>query len=85
MRGKRTVSPATAFGLALRRLRLSAGLSQEQLAFDAGVQRNFISLIERGENQPTITTIWKLAVALGLSASALVQECEKEAVQVSGE
>jgi transcriptional regulator with XRE-family HTH domain len=67
------------FGAALRRVRRSAGLSQEQLGLEAGVQRNFISLIETGQNQPTISTIVKLARALGLAASELVAEAEREA------
>jgi len=67
------------FGAALRRVRLAAGYSQEQLGLEAGVQRNFISLIETGHNQPTIGTICKLARALGLSASELVAEAEAEA------
>lgn len=66
------------FGAALRRLRLAAGLSQEQLGLQAGVQRNFVSLIETGQNQPTISTIVKLARALGLKASELVAEAERE-------
>ncbi len=66
-------------GAALRRLRRDAGLSQEDLGLEAGVQRNFISLIETGMNQPTITTIARLARALGLKASELVQEAEREA------
>jgi transcriptional regulator with XRE-family HTH domain len=65
------------FGEALRRVRLAAGLTQEQLALEADVQRNFISLIETGQNQPTISTIAKLARALGMKASALVAEAEK--------
>ncbi|MFO1326079.1 MAG: helix-turn-helix transcriptional regulator [Rubrivivax sp.] len=67
------------FGAALRRVRLSAGMTQEQLGLEAGVQRNFISLIELGQNQPTISTIAKLARAWNLSASQLVAEAEKEA------
>jgi transcriptional regulator with XRE-family HTH domain len=66
------------FGAALRRLRLAKGLSQEQLGLEAGVQRNFISLIETGQNQPTISTIAKLARPLGLKASELVAEAERE-------
>lgn len=66
------------FGQALRRLRLAAGLSQEQLGLEAGVQRNFISLIETGQNQPTIGTICKLARVLGLKASELVAQAEVE-------
>ena len=65
------------FGEALRRVRLAAGMTQEQLALEAGGQRNFISLIETGQNQPTINTIAKLARALGMKASALVAESEK--------
>ncbi len=67
------------FGAALRRLRLAAGLTQEQLGLESGVQRNFISLIETGQNQPTISTIAKLARALGMKASDLVSAAEREA------
>ena len=66
------------FGAALRRVRLAAGLSQEQLGLEAGVQRNFISLIETGQNQPTIGTISRRARALGMKASQLVAEAERE-------
>ena len=67
------------FGAALRRVRLAAGLTQEQLALESGVQRNFISLIETGQNRPTIGTIARLARALGMRASELVAEAEREA------
>jgi transcriptional regulator with XRE-family HTH domain len=70
--------PHVALGRALRRLRRAAGLSQEQLGLEADVQRNFISLIETGQNQPTITIIFKLSQALGLKASDLVAEAEQE-------
>ena len=66
------------FGAALRRLRLAAGLSQAQLGLESDVQRNFISLIETDQNQPTISTIAKLAQALGMKASELVAEAERE-------
>ena len=69
--------PHVAFGQVLRKHRLAAGLSQEQLGLESGVQRNFISLIETGQNQPTITTIFKLAHALNLRPSKLVAEAEK--------
>lgn len=66
------------FGAALRRVRLAAGMTQEQLGLEAGVQRNFISLIETGQNQPTLSTIARLARALGMRASELVAEAERE-------
>ena len=79
MVGKSSGSWELPFGVALRRVRKAAGLSQEQLGLDSGVQRNFISLIETGQNQPTIGTICKLAHALGVKASQLVAEAEEEA------
>ncbi|MEI6025307.1 MAG: helix-turn-helix transcriptional regulator [Betaproteobacteria bacterium] len=78
MVGKSSVECEMPFGAALRRLRLAAGMSQERLGLEAGVQRNFISLIETGQNQPTITTIAKLARALGMRASELVAEAERQ-------
>ena len=70
------MDPAIAFGLVLRTLRKKAGLSQEQLALSAGVERNFVSLIERGINQPTIRVIFKLANALQISPSEVVKAVE---------
>jgi transcriptional regulator with XRE-family HTH domain len=77
MSGKTPVTPQSVFGQVLRRHRLAAGLSQEQLGLESGVQRNFISLIETGQNQPTIGTIFKLATALNVKPSKLVAETEK--------
>jgi transcriptional regulator with XRE-family HTH domain len=77
MSGNTPISPHAAFGQVLRKHRLAAGWSQEQLGLESGVQRNFISLIETGQNQPTITTIFKLASALAVRPSKLVSEAEK--------
>jgi len=65
------------FGLILREKRKDQGLSQEALALEAGVDRNFVSLLERGVNQPSLSTIFKLADALNLNPSDLVMELEK--------
>ena len=48
----------------LRRLRVAAGVSQERLAFDAGVDRAYVGHIERGTMNPSIDTIEKLADTL---------------------
>jgi len=66
------LDPGVAFGQVLRGLRREAGMSQEQLAFSAEIERNFVSLIERGVNQPSIRVIFKLAHALGISASQML-------------
>jgi transcriptional regulator with XRE-family HTH domain len=63
--------------MALRQKRKEFGYTQEQLAHEADVQRNYVSLIERGINQPTITVIFKLAIALKCSPSSLISDVEK--------
>ena len=68
-----------AFGKVLRAVRKEAKLSQEQLALSAGVERNFVSLIERGINQPTIRVVFELAAALNMSPARLVELTEQQA------
>ena len=77
MLGNAPIAPHSAFGVVLRRLRHAAGFSQEQLGLESGVQRNFVSLIETGQNQPTIGTVFRLAAALGVKPSKMVAEAEK--------
>lgn len=76
MLGKDSIAPSAAFGRVLRKYRQAAGLTQEQLSLESGVQRNFISLIETGQNQPTINTMFKLATALSQKPSKLVADAE---------
>jgi hypothetical protein len=78
MLGKCKKQPNIAFGKVLRRLRIDLGLSQEALALSAELQRNYISLMELGQNQPTVTTIFKLADALGIKPSKLMDLVENE-------
>jgi transcriptional regulator with XRE-family HTH domain len=68
------VNVATAFGLVLRKVRKQANLTQEQLALQCGYQRNYISLMERGYNQPTLETLLSLATALHCDPAQLVVE-----------
>jgi transcriptional regulator with XRE-family HTH domain len=76
------IEPTTAFGRVLRQLRKKRGLTQEALSLEADVQRNFVSLIELGQNQPTVTTIFKLAAALGTKPSKIMELVQAE---MSGE
>ena len=70
------MDPGQAFGQVLRRVRKEVGLTQEQLSFAADIERNFVSLIERGVNQPTIRVLFKLADALGTTPSQMLLEVE---------
>lgn len=59
-------------GLNTKRLREAKGWSQEQLAFECGLHRTYISGVERGVRNPTVTVVEKIASALGAPASALL-------------
>jgi transcriptional regulator with XRE-family HTH domain len=72
------VEAEKAFGKVLRELRRQRGLSQEGLALDAGLDRNYISLLELGRNSASVKTIFKLAPALGLSVAELMGMVEAE-------
>ena len=63
---------AGAFGKVLRELRLGAGLTQEELGFEADLRRTYVSILELGHQQPSLTTILKLARPLGCSAKEMV-------------
>lgn len=65
------------FGQVLREHRQRAKLSQEELAFNAGFNRTFVSMLERGIRQPTLTTLFKLGKALNISPSELVANVEE--------
>jgi len=69
--------PAKAFGKVLREQRVKQGLSQEELGHIAGVPRNHIGNIERGENLPTLGLVFKLSVALKIPAATLIAETER--------
>lgn len=66
-----------AFGKALRKYRMDAGISQEDLAARARMHRTYVGDIERGERNVSIVNMQKLAGALSVKLSALVMEMER--------
>ena len=72
------MEPEVAFGVVLRKLRHDRELSQEALAFEANLQRNYISLLERGVNSASLRTIFKLAKVLRVSPTELLGMVENE-------
>ena len=56
----------------LRRFRQKRGLSQEELADRAGLNRNYVGMIEREENAPTVDALEQLAKALDINAAELL-------------
>jgi transcriptional regulator with XRE-family HTH domain len=67
-----------AFGKVLRKLREKQNLSQEKLAEYCDLDRTYISLLERGLRQPTISTLFKIAEALEMSPSEIIRQVEIE-------
>lgn len=61
-------------GLNLKRIRKERGLSQEDLAFESGLHRTYISGVERGIRNPTVMVLEKIAAALKVTASRLLEE-----------
>lgn len=57
------LNPEIAFGTVLRKQREERDISQEYLALECGLDRTYISLLERGQRQPTLTTILRIAEA----------------------
>lgn len=72
------MEPAVAFGRVLRQLRQEAGLTQEALGFEADLRRTYVSILELGQQQPSLSTILKLAKALNHSGGALIGMVETE-------
>ena len=65
------------FGRNLRAYRLQRKFSQEELAEVSGLHRTYISGLESGARNPTITVVDQIAKALGVTASALLDGGDK--------
>jgi transcriptional regulator with XRE-family HTH domain len=60
------------FGKNVRSARIDKGWTQEQLAFEAGVKRGYVSEIENGKRNPSLDVVEKIADALGLKPAKLL-------------
>lgn len=72
---------AVFFGAVLREHRLRAELTQEQLAFEADIRRNYVSMLELGQHQPTLTMLFALATALKCAPTDLLADVERKMQQ----
>ena len=61
-------------GLNVKRFRAERGLSQEELAFECGLHRTYVSGVERGVRNPTVIVLEKIAKALKVATSVLLEE-----------
>jgi len=67
------MKPEKAFGLVLKKARLEKNVSQEQLALDCELDRTFISMLERGQRQPSLTSILAISSSLDIQAHKLIK------------
>ena len=69
-------SLGAAVGVAIRNRRTAMGLSQEKLGEVAGLDRTYISGVERGVRNPTISSLGRIATALQCDLSSILIEAE---------
>lgn len=77
MRPSRNALLLEALGLVLKERRLELGLTQEDVAGEAEVDRPFVTLIEAARKQPTVSVFWKLAHALQLGPGELASRVDQ--------
>lgn len=64
-------------GQELRKTREAAGMTQEQLAFLAQVDRTYISMLENNRKSPTVAMLFRLCDAMKIPASRIITRVEK--------
>jgi transcriptional regulator with XRE-family HTH domain len=64
-------------GEAIRRARKAAGISQEELAFEAQIDRTYVSQLENGHKSPTVDVLFRICPILGMAASELIAQVER--------
>ena len=67
------MKPEEAFGTILKQARSIKGFSQEQLAHSCDLDRTFISMLERGQRQPSLTSILAISTSLEIPAYKLIK------------
>lgn len=70
------ISLEATFGRVLRVLRRQKGLSQEELGFESGYHRTYVSLLERGLKSPSLKTMFNISKALTIETSELIKKVE---------
>lgn len=72
---------ASAFGAIVRAERLKMGVAQDQFALLANVDRSYFGKLERGERQPSLGLLLRIAGALQITGGEIVKRVEKQMAQ----
>ncbi len=73
------------FGEQLRSVRKAAHLTQEELAFRAGLDRTYISLLERGVKSPTLITFFQLCRVLDQKPDIFIAKIDEQLMRIEQE
>lgn len=65
-------------GRHIKEIRLKKGLSQDELSIETGLDRSYISMIERGKRNPTLIVIFRLCEVLDIEPHSLIKNIEKD-------
>ena len=65
-------------GEEIRKSRLASGFTQEELAFEAGISRNYVSLLELNQKSPTVDVLLRICDAMGVSAAKIIARVERK-------
>ena len=65
-------------GKVIRKLRREKGITQEALSGLSGIARSYLAMIETGAKTANVETLWKIAEALGMPLSRLIEKIEAE-------
>ena len=68
-------------GEELRKARIRAGLTQEELSVRAGIDRTYVSMLEHDKKSPTLDTLFRVCDALSVKASHIVARIERRRVK----
>lgn len=83
MRPSRNLPLIQAFSAVLKARRLELGMTQEDLAGIVELDRPYITMLEAGRKQPTLSVLWRIAAGLQLSASDLATGVDKQLMLAS--
>jgi transcriptional regulator with XRE-family HTH domain len=78
MRPSRNLPLIQAFSAVLKARRLELGLTQEDLAGAVELDRPYITMLEAGRKQPTLSVLWRIAGGLQLSAGDLAKRVDEQ-------
>ncbi len=65
-------------GEEIRKARQGKGMTQEELAFEAGISRNYVSLLELNEKSPTVEVWLRICDALEVSAATMIKRVQRK-------